>query len=512
MPSSTASPGAATQPGRTVMRKIAFSALGVTGALFVLFSILVAWPEPSAPLPETAPGFVVRNVRVVDVANGTTSPPMTVVIARGRIIAMKVGFTDPAGYRHIDGTGRFLAPAFWDMHAHSFQHSPQVEFPLWVANGVLNLRDMMDCPGERDSLIACAADKRRWNARIAKGKMSAPRIVATSSYYLENPDLTPAEVSTLAATYQRRGLDALKVYNRLSRQSYFRAADEARKRGIRLIGHLPKAIALPEAITAGQASFEHGHVLARHCFRRAAAWREGRLDGMAPMELLEALIREHDPAACASAYARMRAAGAWLVPTHVTREEDARAADPSFIDDPRLSYLDPLSRWALRDDLGGTANAHPGQRGERALKAYFRHGLALTGAAHRAGVRVLVGTDTALGGFRYHDEMGHLASAGMSPAAVLRAATLDAARYAGLDRDSGSVAIGKRADLVLLDANPLEDISNTRRIRAVFMNGRLYDRNRLDALLGFARGQAAAPHNWAKLVWGFSRSSVASDL
>jgi hypothetical protein len=228
--------------------------------------------------------------------------------------------------------------------------------------------------------------------------------------------------------------------------------------------------------------------------------------------MLEAVMREHDPAACASAFDRMRAAGAWLVPTHVTREEDARASDPTFIDDPRVSYLDPMSRWALRDDLGGTANAYPGKRGERALKDYFRHSLKLTGAAHRAGVQVLVGTDTALGGFRYHDEMAHLADAGMSPAAVLRAATLDAARYAGLDRDSGSVVIGKRADVVLLDANPLEDISNTRRIRAVFMNGRLYDRNRLAALLGFARGQAAAPHNWAKLLWGFARSSVASHL
>lgn len=465
-----------------------------------------------APLPETAPGFVIENVRVIDVASGTLSQPLAVSIRNGRIAALGEGASVRAGYRRIDGTGRFLSPAFWDMHAHSFQHSPQVEFPLWVANGVLNLRDMMDCPGETDGLIACAADKRRWNARIARGQMSAPRIVATSSYYLENPDLTPADVSALAATYERRGLDALKVYNRLSRPAYFRAADEARKRGMRLVGHLPRAIALPEAIAAGQASFEHGHVLARHCFRRAPAWRSGALDRMAPAALLEAVMAEHDPAACAAVFAKMRAAGAWLVPTHVTREEDARARDPEYADDPRLAYLDPLSRWALSDDLGGTASDYPGERGDRALKAYFRHGLKLTGAAHQAGVNVLVGTDTALGGFRYHDEMAHLGKAGISPADVLRAATLDAARYAGLDRDSGSIAVGKRADLVLLDANPLDAIANTRRIRAVFMNGRLYDRDRLDALLAFARGQANAPHNWAKLLWGFARSSVTSDL
>lgn len=485
---------------------------GLVALLLLLAVVLIAWPRPTAPLPETAPGFVIRNVRVVDVASGTTGEPTTVVIAKGRIAAMGDAAPLPAGYRRIEGAGRFLVPAFWDMHAHSFQHSPQVEFPLWVANGVVAIRDMMDCPEATDSLIACAADKHAWNARIASGQMTAPRIVATSSYYLENPELTPADVSALAATYRRRGLDALKVYNRLSRPAYVRAAQEARERDMRLVGHLPKAIALPEAIAAGQASFEHGHVLARHCFRRAAAWRAGTLDTLAPAALLEAVIKEHDPAACATVFAQMRAAGAWHVPTHVTREEDARARDPAFADDPRLAYLDPLSRWAFRDDLGGTANAYPGKRGERALEAYFRHGLTLTGAAHRAGVQVLVGTDTAIGGFRYHDEMAHLVQAGMSPADVLRAATLDAARYAGLDRDTGSIAIGKRADLVLLDANPLDSIAHTRRIRAVLVNGRLYDRRRLDALLAFAKGQAAAPHNWAKLLWGFARSSVTSEL
>lgn len=473
---------------------------------------LIAWPRPLAPLPETAAGFVIRNVRVIDVASGTAGEPTNVVIAKGRIAAMGGAASLPAGYRRIEGAGRFLVPGFWDMHAHSFQHSPQVEFPLWVAHGVVNIRDMMDCPAQADSLIACAADKRAWNARIAEGTLTAPRIVATSSYYLESPELTPADVSALAATYQRRGLDALKVYNRLSRPAYFRAAKEARERGMRLVGHLPKAIALPEAVAAGQASFEHGHILARHCFRRAAAWRAGALDTLAPATLLDAVIHEHDPAACDKAFARMRAAGAWYVPTHVTREEDARASDPAFVDDPRLAYLDPLSRWAFRDDLSGTANAFPGKRGEHALKAYFRHGLRLTGAAHRAGVQVLVGTDTALGGIRYHDEMAHLVKAGMSPADVLRAATLEAARYAGLDSDTGSIAVGKRADLVLLDANPLESIANTRRIRALLHNGRLYDRQQLDALLVFAKRQAATPHNWAKLLWAFARSSVTSEL
>lgn len=494
-----------------MIKRIGLAFGGLLGALALLAVVLIAWPRSAAPLPDPRRGYVIEHVSIVDVVAGTAGPPTSVVVRDG-IIAAIGGGAPSEGLVRVDGRGRFLVPGFWDMHVHSFQHSPQVDFPLWVANGVTSVRDMMDCPGPSDSLIACVADKRRWNAEIEAGRLTAPRFVEIASYYLEGSELTPAEASARVRDYRARGIDAVKVYNRLTRAAYFRAAAEARAQGMRLVGHLPKAVALDEAAAAGQASFEHGHLFARHCFPRAAEWREGRLDGLPPTGLAEAIVAGHDPDLCRAAFAVLREAGAWYVPTHVTREEDARAGDPSFVDDPRLDYLDPLSRWAYRDDLAGTRGAYPGAEGERALRAYFEHGLRLTGEAHKAGVPVLVGTDTALGGFRYHDEMAHLVRAGLSPADVLKAATIDAARYAGMDGQSGSIGVGKRADMVLLDADPLADIANTRRIRAVFIGGRLHGRRRLDALLAFARGQAAAPHNWAKLLLGFARSSVTSDL
>jgi hypothetical protein len=233
---------------------------------------------------------------------------------------------------------------------------------------------------------------------------------------------------------------------------------------------------------------------------------------MAPTLLAELVVREHDPATCDRSFAAMRKAGAWFVPTHVTREEDARASDSSFINDPRLAWLDPLSHWAYRDDLAATAASHPGKRGQLALRRYFEHGLKLTGKAYRAGLPVLVGTDSGVGGFRYHDEMALLVRAGLSPAEVLKAATIDAARYALADARFGTITLGKRADLVLLDANPLTDIGNTRRIRAVLVDGRLYDRKRLDAQLAFVRGQANAVSNWLKILCGLAASSVKGDL
>ena len=487
--------------------------LGLVIAAFVaLFFVAVAKPERAAPLPEHGQDRLIINARIVDVANGTTSEVTNVRIRGGTIVEIGKSLSATPEESVLDGAGGYLIPGLWDMHVHTFQSSPQMHFPLWIANGVTHVRDMMGCPQESDTLVACARDKRRWNGQIAKGNLAAPRIVETVSFYLEGDDLTPAEAGRLVRRYSDRGLDAIKVYNRLTRPAYHAAARAARSRNLRVVGHLPKAVSLEDAIAAGQSSFEHAHLLPRHCFDRAQEWRSGKLDDLPPTDLIETIVSEYDPATCETAFAALRDAGSWYVPTHVTREEDARAGDPAFVNDPRLDFLDPLLRWAWNDDLSATRSRYAGVHGERALRAYFSHGLRLTGEAHDAGVNVLVGTDTAIGGFRYHDELAHLVKAGMTEGEVLKAATLDAARYAGMDDVAGSITVGKRADLVLLSANPLHDIANTRKIRAVVQSGRLYDRKQLDQLLAFARNQARSPNIWAKLLWGFARSSVTGDL
>lgn len=481
------------------------------GLLASIAILALLWPTARAPLPQPSREFVINNVRVVDVEAGTAGQPTSVVISNGRIQAIGT-HRRREGVAILDADGRFLVPGYWDMHVHTFQLSPQMHLPLWVANGVTSIRDMMGCPGERDSLIACEQDKRRWNREVRAGKLTSPRIVSTASYYFEDPALTPADVSSRAQAAAARGSNELKVYNRISQSSYAQLSKEAKGQGLRLVGHLPKAVTLTEALNAGQRSFEHAHLFARHCFRRSAQWRGGELDTLPATRLIETMMAEYDPTVCEDAFGRIRKAGAWLVPTHVTREDDARASEDGFVNDPRLVYLDPMSRWAYRDDLSGTRSEYPGDRGERALSQYFEHGIRLTGAAHKAGVPILVGTDTVLGGFRYHDELAHLARAGLSPAEVLRAATINAAKYVGLERQTRSIEVGKMADLVLLDENPLSDVRNLRRIRAIVLDGRIYDRAGSDELLQFAREQAARPDSAVKLIWGFARSSVAGDL
>lgn len=477
----------------------------------LLFTAALLWPLSAPPLPEPGNSRVIINVRVVDIARGRASEPTTVTVRNGHITAIGEGAHD-ATLPVLDGGGRWLLPGFWDMHTHALQLSPQLQFPLMLANGITGTRDMMDCPQATDPLIACVDDKRRWTAHAIAGQQAAPRFVQIASFYFEDPALAPEYAVERARAYSTRGVDALKVYNRLRADTYQRLAVEARQLRRPLVGHLPRAVPLEDALKAGQRSFEHAHLFVRHCFDNAAAWRGGTLDGEDPTALAERMVSGYQPALCDEAFGLMQASGAAFVPTHVTREEDARARDPSFIDDPRLAYLDPLSRWAWHDDLKATVSRYPGLRGEDALKAYFTHGLALTGAAQRAGVTVLVGTDTGLGGLRYHDELQWLRQAGLSQADVLRAATLQAAHHLELQASHGSVDVGKAADLVLLDANPLQDISHTRRIHAVLLAGHLYDRPRLDALRAYARSQARSPAVMARLLWGFLTSPVSAEL
>ena len=477
--------------------------------LFSAFAILTA--PAAAPVPDSERLYVINNVRILDVEAGAFGPPTSITIRDGVIASIGNGENLPAA-RVVDGQSQFLIPGFWDMHVHSFQLSPQLHFPLFVGSGVTSVRDMMDCPEETDSLIACVGDKRQWAVDIDAGKLAGPRIVEVASFYFDRSDLTPAETTARARAYSARGIDALKVYNRLTPEAYRTAANSADDLDLRLVGHLPKRVSLDDAIDAGQDSFEHARLFIEQCYTGVAAWRNGKLDDLDPTLLAERMVRKHDPEACRKIFAAMKQADAWFVPTHVTREEDARASDDAFVNDPRLDYLDPLSRWAYGDDLSATAARYPGFRGKKALAAYFEHGLQLTGEAHRAGVRILVGTDSAIGGARYHDEMAHLVKTGLQPAEVLRAATIEAARYSGLENESGSIAVGKRADLVLLGGNPLEDIGNTRKIESVWLAGRLYDREGLDQLLSFTEAQAGNPANWVRLVWGFARSHVSGEL
>ena len=236
-------------------------------------------------------------------------------------------------------------------------------------------------------------------------------------------------------------------------------------------------------------------------FRRStSALAEGKATkGPDERTRLTRTIAEFDPELCRSVTITLARNGTFYVPTHVTREMDARAGDPAYRADPLRKYITRGRNAEWDQDLDQTANA--GTEIGSLYQAFFRHGLRITGLAHEAGVQIMTGSDAndtmIVPGFSLHRELRLLVEAGLSPMDALRAATSVPAAYLRREADLGGISPGKEADLLLLGRNPLDDIGNSASIVAVMANGRLYDRGALDALLAeaerLARSARPAP-------------------
>ncbi|HUF70506.1 MAG TPA: amidohydrolase family protein [Longimicrobiales bacterium] len=415
-----------------------------------------------------------------------------------------VGPTDqvvvPNNTEVVDGAGHYLIPGLWDMHVHvADAHTPVVDMPLMVAHGVTGVREMgTDCqPGEAG---ICLDSVRTWQRRIEARELLGPRLLALSSWAVAGPPppdrplpdsvptffraATPDDARLLARHFAAQGVDFIKVYDRVPRELFFALMDEARRLGLPVAGHKPREVSAIELSNAGQASVEHARVFLFDCFPSADSLRRS---GAGLIVMQRRAVDEHDPAMCEEVFRTFAENGTAYVPTHLTRRMDAFADDSTFRNDARSKYI-PEGLWVeWNEDADRMVAVDPSPEGRRAMMDFYLKGLEITGTAHRAGVRVMLGTDSGdsyvFPGFAVHDELKELVRAGLTPAEALRAATLTGAEFLGRTADFGTVAVGKRADLVLLSANPLDDIRNTQRIEAVVLDGRYLDREALDALL-----------------------------
>ena len=487
----------------------------ILGAI-ALFTAGVLWPEEALQPVQRDVSIAIVDVAVVDVRAGISVPRQTVVIADGQIRAVGPAVAPPQNARVIDGRGKYLMPALWDMHTHVFAVSPLLDLPLYIAYGVTNVRDMQGCPTPDDPFVACPEDKRRWTAEAIAGSRIGPRIVASTSWMANGPGMvkrlgdvppyfdtaTPEQGRQFARHFAGK-VDAIKVYDRLPRDAYFALVDEARRRGLDVVGHRPHAVSAIEA-AASQKSIEHARFIVQESFPGAADRRRS-----APGESdadRRRMLDEHDPRMAEAIFAAMKEHGTWYVPTHLTRWSDAYAEDSSLREDPLLRYLHPLMKRQWLEDIDEILADDPSPAARETYRRYYRKGLELTGAAHRAGVKVLAGTDYIVAGADLHRELLQLSAAGLSPVEVLRTATTAPAEYFGLEHQYGSVERGKVADLLLLDADPLKDVRNTQRIRAVIFNGCFYDRTALDRI---ERGVERRARSWSvgcKIVWRFLKN------
>jgi len=439
----------------------------------------------------TAPGPIAfTHVTVINPGTSSVQANRTVVITGDRITSVSdaAKVQPPKNARVIDATGQYLIPGLWDMHVHSafgdwFPGGRDIILPLFVANGVAGVRDM---GGDLPVLMA-------WRKEIAGGQIIGPRMVISGPMldgYLPDGKLrfpssiavsTPADAIAAVDSLKKQGADFIKVQSEITRDAYLAAAAEAHKQGLPIVGHVPDRIRMREVVEAGQMSVEHLMGIFEGCSTEEDKFIQGQGN-------LKLLLSTQDQRRCDSLIKLLAQHQTWQVPTLAWQRGGEFLDQP----DPKRAPLDKYVPAYWRDVTWRrfTNEMMPDLlRDPLALrKEYFARNLQIVGAMHRAGVPFLAGTDSAPGvyimpGFSLHDELANFVEAGFTPMESLQTATSNPAKFLGMQASFGSVESGKTADLVLLTANPLENIRNTQKISAVLANGKLFDRAALGHIL-----------------------------
>jgi hypothetical protein len=444
--------------------------------------------------------LVFTHVTIIDATGTPPQPDMTVVISGNRIAALgKNGKANlPKDAQVVDAKGKYMIPGLWDMHVHVFRNASQrapndYYFPLFIANGIIAVRDMW-------TKIDKVAQVVLWRKQAIEEPGSVPRIVAIGTIVDGSPPTHPNsdvvntadEARQMVNKIKAGGVDFVKVYWNLSREAYFAIADEARRQHITFAGHVPVYVSAFEASDAGQKSIEHLDGLLLAC-----SSKEQELMNIAPKDwnanYANQMLETYDEAKCANLLSHLKKNGTWQVPTLVIHHRGPQSLERALTGDEKLKYIphDEREEWQK------FSSRLEGRSAEQiaANKKNWQMSLDLVRAMQRAGVEIVAGTDVGnpyiYPGFSLHDELLLLVKAGLTPMEALQSATRNPAKYLGSLDSLGTIEKGKLADLVLLDANPLQDISNTQLIYAVVINGKLLNRKTLDKMLADAETFAA---------------------
>jgi imidazolonepropionase-like amidohydrolase len=436
----------------------------------------------------------IANVTIIDTTGGPPQLHRTVTVRKGVIADIRDSTLPKHKERgvEVNGTGKYLIPGLWDMHVHMvfgdwFPRGNEVTLPLFIANGITGVRDM---GGELQLL-------QQWRKEISAGTLIGPRIVM-SGPMLDGPQprfpssiaiKTPEDGRRAVDDLKQRGADFIKLQSLIPREAVFAIADEAKKQGITFVGHVPDSVRASEMSNAGQKSFEH---------------LIGIFEGSSPLEdeFLKGgktegkFLSTYDPKRAEALFALLAKNQTWQCPTLVWERGGNLLEMNDLAHDPLAKYVPAYWKdvtWKrftneiMRDNTDDLLTR----------RRFVEKELEVVKAMHKAGIPFLAGTDTPPGvavfpGFSLHQELERFVAAGFTPLEALQTATLNPAKFLGMEDRLGSIEKGKLADVVLLDANPLEDIRNTQKIAGVVVNGRYLSRADLDKMLAGVEQAAAA--------------------
>jgi imidazolonepropionase-like amidohydrolase len=400
--------------------------------------------------------FALEGATVVDGTGRAPIPDAVVLVGDGRLLAVgrRSEVAVPAGAPRVDVSGKTILPGLWDMHT----HVTQIEWgSVYLASGVTTVRDM----GNEMELVTALRDA------FESGKALGPRLLLAGLVDGGGPDAfgivtanTPEEGRAAVRRYHRARFQQMKLYSLLAPDVVSAIAEEAHRLGMTVTGHVPKAMTLRQAVEAGMDHVAH-----------LAVTDDPGSEGLASTARF---LKEH---------------GTVMDPTQSWGELLGRSAEtPIASFQPGFPGIPgPLRRLF---DSASASGVDPA-----AARARLERGLRIVGELHRAGVPIVAGTDEGIPGHSLHREIELYVEAGMTPLEAIRSATAVPARVMGLEGELGTVEAGKRADLVVLDANPLERISNIRAVHWVVRNGKVYDAAALWKSVGFVPRNANANAN-----------------
>ena len=467
----------------------------ISKILLVLSPIFSIAQEKIGALPITA----IRHVNVIDATGSPVRLDMTIIIEGNKISALdktsKVRIPKTAFV--INGSGKYLIPGLWDMHFHVFNNISKTppdenDFSLLIANGVTGIREMWTKMDEMPQVNI-------WRKQFHLQPGTIPRIGSVGTMVDGYPSQW-LNSDTASSTNQARivvkqikeaGIDFVKTYNRLPREVYFAIADEAKKQNIPIEGHIPNRILLKEAADAGQRSVEHltGSRInfEDDCSVFVKELKTELPDSIAAnspsVPLMKQVLDLCDEKKALEIFQYLAQKDVWECPTMVLYKRSS-IDSVKFFNDFRLNYISLRDRqsWSTSTDMKRYT-----QQRKNESRAYFQRVLEQVKLMKKAGIRFLAGTDYdnpfLYPGFSLHDELALFVEAGFTPMEALQTATINPAKFLGTTDSLGTIEKGKIADMILLNADPLTDINNTKQIQAVFVNGKYLPKQTLEAML-----------------------------
>ncbi len=448
---------------------------------------------------------VINHVTLVDVRTGQLTPNQVVAISKGKIVEVQEADKDSyAAKQYVNGNGRFLIPGLWDMHVHfrggdSLAAANKKSLALYLAHGITTVRD---AGGDLTPQIF------EWRKEMVAGRLPGPRIF-TSGPKIDGPGATwpgslevetPAQVRHAIETLKGMHVDYVKLYDsKISGPAYLEAIRQAQRRGLKTTGHMPYTVTLAESIRAGLDATEHLYYVLKACSGKedsltaVARASQGTAKPLGLFALLPAVNSTYDPAAAANIFALMAKRHVAAVPTLAIGKTLTELAETNHDRDSLLNYIDPkIQATYRRRALSAQQQSAEARAFSHQLETRF---MSLVAPMHTAGVLILAGSDSGpfnsyvYPGASLQQELGLLVQAGLTPLEALQTATINGAQFMGVADHTAAIAPGKDADLVLLTANPLDNIANIKKIDAVISRGKAYPAASLANLLRAVRNK-----------------------